>query len=135
MFTLDVVPGSGDFLSVRSFTTNIRVVAKVGATDGSISVSSKAAKEEFTLSTASFSKGKPVTDVIQVGAEQHLFINFKLKNNVNNRVVTAQQVMVKFTNTKTQESVHFVVPQITGPAYQLHLVRLSTNRTKVAYFV
>jgi len=120
VFTLDVIPESTEFLSVRSFTTNVRVVAKVGVTDGSISVSSKAAKEEFTLSTAPFAKGKPVTDVIQVGAEQHLFINFKLKNNVNNRAVTAQQVMVKFTNTKTQESVHFVVPQIAGSAYQLH---------------
>jgi len=109
-----------EYASITSSHRRIQVVAAVGLSEGTITVSDSATKDTNTKQIT-FEQGKSLTQLLILKSHQNLLLAFKLKNTVSGRSVVAHQALVQLTHDTSKTTAYFVVPHGSNFAYQLQL--------------
>jgi hypothetical protein len=109
-----------EYSSITSSHRRIQVVAAVGLSEGTLTVSDSAAKDTNAKQIL-FEQGKTNSQLISLKSHQTLLLSFKLRNTVSGRSVVAHQALVQLTHDTTKKTAYFVVPHGSNLAYQLQL--------------
>eukprot|EP01123_Difflugia_compressa_P012162 TRINITY_DN5108_c0_g1_i1.p1 TRINITY_DN5108_c0_g1~~TRINITY_DN5108_c0_g1_i1.p1 ORF type:complete len:706 (-),score=150.19 TRINITY_DN5108_c0_g1_i1:75-2192(-) len=116
-----------EYVTITSAQRRVQVVAAVGLTDGTISVSDNADRDQQGK-VYSFEQEKQLKNGLDLKSNNFLLISFKVRNTVSGRSVSVHQTFVKITNTQTKQTTFYVVPQ-EGQTYtlQLSVAKLGTK--------